>query len=68
MSRLYKQNIAKFKKRAFVWVCVERVQRIWQSCDLEQAKNKSQYWCSPDIIMQILRALVGEGTATRKLT
>ena len=35
-----------------MWVCVECVQRIWQSRDVEQAKNKLYYK-----IIQIVRAL-----------
>lgn len=30
----------------FIKVCVECVWRIWQSCNMEQAKNKLQYCCS----------------------
>ena len=30
----------------FIRVCVECVWRIWQSCNMEQAKNKLQYCCS----------------------
>ena len=38
-----------------MWVCVERVQRIY---------NLQCFYQARDMIMQILRALVGEGTAT----
>ena len=43
------------KNVTVMWVCVERVQRIYNLQCFCQAR---------DMITQILRALVGEGTAT----
>ena len=52
----------------FIKVCVERVWRIWQSCNMEQAKNKlrtSYNIAVPqDMVMQILWELDPEASVS----